>query len=181
MSQYLLSIDQSLRSTGICLFENQSLVDFKIISTEKFDGELFEHTLGNISDKIIKSVNDLSNINFVIEKQSLQSKSSLRDVLFSLHWIIRTDILRKFPNSNIGCVPVSAWRNWFTTKEDRKKAKDLHKKNHNKMVTVDKIKELYPRQYDLFNNYIKEHKFKKDSIYDLSDAFALGLYRLQLV
>lgn len=185
----LISIDLSLRSIGIvALKEDGELSDFKIIgsSTGVIKSNL---PIYNNENLLIYNANEISKFieykmtrnaidAVVIEGLAFNSLSSGKDILFGNFWHTRCHLKKKFPKMLIGIVPVKSWRNWATTKEERRIAIEKHgKKEHLKKMVVDKL----PKEIKLrFNKYIKKENLPAKAIYDLADAYFLGIYRLTL-
>lgn len=181
MNYYLVSVDQSIRSTGVSIFKNGRLVAWKIIKTEKDKNLYAENDIIYILNELFPySVfpSDVSGkIDLVIEGLSFAAKSSKYDLMVGVHWAIRTEFRRRYPGSLIGVVPVKSWRNWFTTIDERKAAKKIYKRAPLKMVVFEKLPEDVRYK---FNLYCENENFDETQLFDLSDSYALGLYRLSL-
>lgn len=182
MTKYLVSIDQSLRSSGVCIFKDDLLLDFKIIKSSKddhlYEEKIFMNIWNELDTFIYSKINkdpDYS-LNIVIEGLSLNSRSSSKDKIYGLHWFLRTLLYNKYI-CPIGVIPVKSWRNWYTTKETRKKAKETYSNNYLKWVVVDTIPKYVRKR---FSKYLENQKMKKESIFDLCDSYAIGLYRISL-
>jgi hypothetical protein len=85
----------------------------------------------------------------------------------------------KFPEMTIGAIPVNSWRATVLDKADRKYAKENYspKKDVLKIATVKKLPDDI---FDIFTNYVMMAGMHKKSIYDLADAYFLGVYRNSL-
>ena len=176
INEYLISVDPSMRSTGIHLFKNELPIFHKIITTdgiESFEGEkLITHVTGDII-QILQTLT-YKNVDMVIEGLSFMSASAHKDLIDGLHWGIRTAFYQTYPNGNIGVVPVTMWRNHFSTKDEQKQAKVKYKKDALKQLMVEKLPADRRENYE---KYIASNKIKKDSIFDLTDSYWIGKYR----
>ena len=181
IKKYLVSIDPSKRSTGLHIFNTDTLkpVLCAIIDTRKIEYD--EDIMIDIINHIFKYTNSIigkeKNIDFAIEGLSFNALSGERDFIDGLHWFIRVMIRMNFPKSNIGIIPVMSWRNKLSTKKERKEAKEKWKKNALKEMMVEKL------EFDMkekFLSIIKSNCYKKESIYDLSDSYWIGIYRMFL-
>lgn len=180
MDYYLVSVDQSIRSTGLTIFKNSRLVAWKIIKTEKNKNIYAEDDIIFIINEIFATgfpTNVNGKIDLVIEGLSFNAKSSKYDLMVGVHWAIRAEFRRRYPNGLIGVVPVKSWRNWFTTIEERKLAKKIYKRAPLKMVVFEKLPEDVRMK---FNLYCEEEKYDETQLFDLSDSYVLGKYRLNL-
>lgn len=184
-SDYLISIDQSLRSTGVCVFKLDKLFDFFVIKTKLSEDNVYiENDFIKIWVRIETYIMDNLCSNhllshdypdFVFEGLSLNSKSSMKDIISGLHWFLRTMVKYSFPNSLIGVIPPREWRNHYITKEEMKIAKQKYKKNTLKEVVKEKTDiEIRNR----FDEYIQQNKFNYETMFDLCDSYAMGKYRL---
>ena len=178
----LLSIDASLRSTGFVVFyDDGQMNDYGVINTsiKKFPVSVgYEPVINNIAKHVkwIISFHDIDTV--VIEGLSLGSKSKVRDAIDGLHWTLRCSIVKDWPDVLIGVVPVFSWRNWLLPKEIRNKKN----KKKNQWPTIKDLT-FYSLPIDIqeeFIAYVAEFNLKYDAIYDMADAYGLGLYRLSL-
>lgn len=173
-----LSIDMSLRSSGVVILDrNDNLCDYQIISTTSKEFPCDEDLINHLRDSIYHLILKHPSIDrFVIEGLSLNAKSGKMDVIAGAYWGIRSLIAERFSYILIGSVPVNAWRNWATTKEER----DFSKANcadWQKNVVFFKLP--YDIQ-DLFLKYTIENKLKPTAAFDLCDAYWLAKYRNNL-
>jgi hypothetical protein len=186
----IISIDLSLRSTGVCaLGPNGTLEDFTLITPE----ETHEDLLCGISDEILEFISACRHTTgfvptrgFVIEGLSFNSFSSSKDVIAGNFWNLRCDLFRFYPSVPIGIIPVTSWRSWLLTKEEQKEAK-LDKKDGLKKACVAKLPDgvrkqfegyLYTREFPESLRKNKDHQEK--ALYDLTDAYFIGKYRQTL-
>ena len=169
---YVVSVDQGLRSTGLTTFLNDELLTFKIIKTEKTKTSTYEEDIHNIWLQL-RTVLTFSKFDIVFEGLSLGSISSKKDVIYGLHWYLRTRTKQSFYNANINVIPVSEWRNSFTTKDERKSAKINYEKDHLKHVVVNKIDKNIILK---FEDYLEKNNLHKNCLFDLCDSYALGRY-----
>jgi len=176
--EFLLSVDPSLRSTGWCLFNQKTkeLKDFGVIKTDHLDNVYEEDRLYHIADYI--SSKGSHDTDLVIEGLSFMAKSAKRDLIDGMHWIIRTIYYVCYQETWIGVIPVTEWRNSITTKEDR----DYAKKNYDKKIYLKEVVvDMLPSDILVkFDTYIKENGYDYETLYDLTDAYFIGQYRLTL-
>jgi len=175
---YLLSIDPSLKSTGWVLFcnETKSMIDFGVIKTEPENYSYEEDRLIYISNTLMDTTNNILKIDMVIEGLAFGAKNAKKDEIDGLHWWLRI-CFRLYQPGLIGVIPVEEWRGNFSTKDEKKAAKARWKKDPLKKMMVEKLPKYIDKK---FRKYIKENKYSDESIYDLTDAYFLGLYRLSL-
>jgi len=185
-TEYLISLDASLRSTGWCVFNQYTneLEDFGIIKTKDVIDEIYQEDLllyiKEELEKIYCKYSDYGSydsLDIVIEGLSLGSKSTMKDLIDGMHWGIRTHFRQYLPNNLIGVIAPTEWRNNQSTKENRKVAKELFDKDPLKQMMVAKLPGSICND---FMKYIQECDYNKESLYDLTDAYFLGIYRLLL-
>ena len=114
----------------------------------------------------------------VLEGLSFGSKSGSSDLIAANSWIVTVDLRRKYPNIPIGRISVLEWRNSLTDKEERKLAKEKYGKKAVKQMVVDRLPLDVKKK---FEEYITDNKMGKEGVFDLSDAYFLGVYRLGLI
>lgn len=175
----LVSVDLSLRSSGVCILDSKgNLIDFKIVapSVKEFNNEellnyIAKDIIGFVSqyEKNLKAV--------VIEGLAYAGKSSCKDMISGNFWHLRCSLKERFGDIPCGVVSVSEWRGYVLNKEEQKEAKIRDKKTGLKNACVSKLP-LEVREE--FVRYIRDSKMKRESIYDLVDAYFLGIYRLTL-
>lgn len=186
----IISIDLSLRSTGICAFQEGELIDFTIIASatgnEKtkthlpvFNGE---DLLIYNADKINEFINHQDKYaldGIVIEGLSFGGLSGNKDILQGNFWYVRCELHRCcFGIIPIGIVPVTSWRSKTINKIERSEALEKYgKKTYLKKGVYDKLPEEIKMR---FQEYITKNKLKKDAVYDLADAYFLGIYRIKM-
>lgn len=173
----ILSMDMSLRSSGVCIIDKEdNLIHFELIKTEKEDFIFDEDLIIYLSDKIINLIHKYPIDQFVIEGLSFNSKSSRKDVIAGIYWTIRTLIRKTFPSIPIGSIPVRSWRSWVISTADLKDLKKVcpdNLKNGPLMKLPFAIREMF-LEYTIKNG----HHLK--SIFDLSDAYWIAVYRNSL-
>lgn len=189
----IISIDASLRSTGICAIdENKNLLNFGLIKSKPNEGKTKKEKANglpilNDEDLIIHNTSEV--IEFieqcaafeaidaiVIEGLSFNSLSGNRDLIDGNFWGIRVAIKKKYPTIPVEIVSVQSWRNAILNKADRKKAKELYGKLWQKKGVVDKLPENVKSK---FMDYLKFKSFENTGLYDLADSFMLGNYYLR--
>lgn len=179
-SNVLVSMDMSMRSTGlVALKPDDSLVEFDIIKSTKDDFPDTEQLIAYIVDKTMAFIEQFKTTKFVIEGLAFGAKSSSKDILAGIYWAVRTETWTKCPDILIGSIPVQSWRSKVLNKEDRKYAKENYspQKDALKIATV---KKLPPHIRNDFLDYIRFMTYNKESIYDLADAYFLGIHRNSL-
>ena len=116
---------------------------------------------------------------FVIEGLSFAASSGHKDILAGIYWGVRSAIRNEWPNILLGSIPVTAWRCKVLSKEEVKIAKATltPKAEAGKKATVAK---LPPDIHKQFIDYIEMMQYNKKAIYDLTDAYFLGVHRNSL-
>jgi hypothetical protein len=172
-------MDMSMRSSGlIAMTPRDEIIGLDIIKTSLDEYPDHEDTIIQVIDVTMDFIAEVSADAFVIEGLSHGAKSAHKDVIAGIFWGIRVAIWRKF-KIPIGVVPVTSWRSKVLNKEDRKYAKENYspKADAIKIATVNKL----PKDiHKYFINYIEGMHLPKKSVYDLADAYFLGIYRNSL-
>ena len=168
-----LGIDQSKRSTGLVLLDQDGeLRDFRLICPSMtLDGtELVQYQVKQYCKFLHNNSLDLNPPTVaLIEGLSFGSIGSAKDILAGLNWCFRFVSLEHY-KFFLGIVTVSQWRSKVLTKEEQKLAKASGKDGLKKFV-VDKLPDDVR---EVFVEYVKTKGFKKESLYDLADAFFLA-------
>ena len=173
-----LALDMSMRSSGLVVLDDKNnMVHFEIIKTTPSQFKFEEDMILYIIGKVIYNIDVHKVQNFVIEGLSIMGKSAKRDLIDGLHWSIRTSVREYFPDILIGCIPVTQWRNSFFTKEQFKDSKEKCGKNYLKDIVFNNLPEDVKRQFLL---YVEAEGMKIESVYDLADAYHIGIYRNNL-
>jgi len=178
----LVSLDISLRSTGICIFDNESknLIDFRIISNNKYNSEellaynireffdfLSKHEIGKNSDDII-----------VIEGLSFNGICQSKDLINGNFWLVRYFLFLYFKNCQVNIIPVAKWRSSVLTKSVLKEIKLENRNKIKKWQKIECVKLLPDDIKKIFSAYISGNKLSSQAIYDLTDSYFLGMYYL---
>lgn len=173
-----VGIDQSKRSTAaVCIDSAGELVDFIVISPPMYlDGvELLVYQWAKLDTFVYNYHKYLEGI--ALEGLSFNSVSSDKDLLSGLFWHLRTMLFVEYPSIPVGVCPVLAWRSKVLSKEERKALSLVKVKDGLKKAVVGKL----PFGVRVkFEEYIRERGLKKESIWDLADAFFIAQYRLGL-
>lgn len=174
----ILALDMSMRSTGICIIDsNNKLINFGVMKTNAQDFEYDENLILHICNRIVTIINYYPKIDtFVIEGLSLNSKSAKKDVIAGIYWGIRSIIKKYYPHILIGSIPVLSWRSWVVPAKEMKEVKKICRdplKNAPLMKLPQDV-------YDAFMIYIVEKKMNITSMFDLTDAYWLAIYRNSL-
>lgn len=120
----------------------------------------------------------------VLEGLSFAGKGAAKDKQYGIFWCMLTALLDKVPGIIRGKVPVTSWRAKVLTKEEQKAAKT--KTDGLKKACVDKlpqdVREKFEAYVKLSESWLREVKGSKwkDCVYDLTDAYWMGKYRLTL-
>lgn len=172
-----LGIDQSKRSTGMVILDNDgSLKDFRLICPSMtLDGvELGDYQIDQYNDFLCKNkINNNKPKVALIEGLSFGSIGGAKDILAGLNWAFRLHSIRYF-KFYLGIVPVSQWRSKVLSKEEQREAKSLGKDGQKKAV----VAKLPDDIRVAFTEYVKSKGFKKESLYDLADAWGIANYAL---
>ena len=148
-----VGIDQSFTSTGICFIDNNQLVFYKIISSDKED-ESYDRAI-QIADEIVFTIKDMNkDINIInIEGLSYGSKGDATRNLAGLQFLIIDRIKKQNWNYNV-IAPQTLKK--FVLKGNSSK---------------EELFECLPDNvYEEFDKYNKSEKF------DLMDAYFLAIY-----
>ena len=175
----IVSLDISMRSTGVVvLSDNGKMVDFSIVSSKTItDEELMEHNITAILKFLEPYKEKIGSI--VIEGLAFMGTCRRKDLLYGNYWVIRYFLWQVFGDSvGYDHYTVSQWRKSVISKERAKEIKDAgnaKKKGWQKIECVSHLPEDVKMAFEL---YVKENKIKKDSIYDLTDAYFMGKFKL---
>jgi hypothetical protein len=176
----LIAMDMSMRSSGLIALEpDNEIIDLSVIVTTKKDFPDQEDLIIHITDTVINFIEKHSANSFVIEGMAFAGLSGFKDVIAGIYWGVRVAIWRTFPQMLVGSVPVTSWRAPVLNKEERKYAKENFSPQAEaiKIATVNKL----PTEiYDRFHDYLGENKMSIKKMYDLADAYFLGVYRNSL-
>lgn len=177
MSKFYLGIDQSKRSTGcVLLNEEGGFVDCLLIFEPKIDNEeLIIHQwscLDSWLEEMLKSRGRIAGA--LIEGLSFGSVGSGKDFLAGLQWYFRAQFRDDY-GIFLGTVPVTMWRSKVLTKEEQREAKAQGKNGLKEAVFAKLPLNIQGRFKEVAKKY-----GKKDSIYDLSDAYFISLHRFNL-
>lgn len=175
---YTVSLDISMRCSGIVILnEDGDLVDYTLVTSKKItDEELLDYNVNVILEFLKPYKGKISN--FVIEGLAFMGKCKRKDLIDGNYWLIRYFLYKEFGDTvEYDIYTVAQWRKSVISKERAKEIKDAgeDKKGWQKIECVDKLPEDIR---ETFGKYVKENKHKKDAIYDLTDAFFLGKFKL---
>jgi hypothetical protein len=175
-----VAMDMSMRSSGlVCLKQKDNeLVDFKVLKTSREEyGDYHERLITDISNDVVEFIEKNNADIFVIEYLALSRKSAVADVIAGLHWGVRTRVNEEVPHALIGTITVTEWRAHTIPIEDRRAAKEKYPRDPLKHVVVN---HLPYHIADTFEKYVADNKWPKNTIFDLADAYFLGVYRNSL-
>lgn len=176
MSKYYLGIDQSKRSTGCVLLDSRGeLHSYLLVGEAKLDNEeLIIHQFASVAGWLGDILDEYDELSALIEGLAFGSVGSGKDFLAGLQWYFRARFFTLY--GFLGTVPVSMWRSKVLTKEEQREAK-LEGKNGLKLATVRKL----PMGVLVkFEEYVAKNKFKKDSLFDLNDAYHIAKHCFNL-
>jgi len=182
-SYTLVSMDMSMRSSGlVALSSAGNLENQAVIKTSKDDFPDTEDLIIHITDTVMDFINSSiygRPIKFVIEGLAFAGKSGHKDIIAGIYWGIRSRIHREFPSMLIGSIPVTTWRKMVLTSSEQKEAKATltPKTEAIKKATVAKLPDSIKQ---IFLDYIDSNGYDKKSMYDLTDAYFMGKYRIGL-
>lgn len=170
--EFYLGIDQSKRSTGLVLVDQDgALIDYKLLGSTKLDNEelilwQWEELVHFLSDNL-NSPFDLKGS--LIEGLSFGSVGSGKDFLAGLQWYFRCQ-MRDGYDKYLGTCPVSLWRSQVLTKEEQREAKALGKDG----LKIACFEKLPWEVQEAFKEYVRKLGAKKTAIYDLTDAYLIS-------
>lgn len=181
-----LGIDQSKRSTAAVLLNpDGSLRDFTLICLADEDEKLILSQWFVFDNWMDSALGERERVaGALIEGLSFGSVGSGKDFLAGLQWFFRAQF-RDCYGLFLGTVPVSMWRSKVLTKEEQREAKAAGKDGLKKAC----VAKLPAPVFERFDKYLKENEISlravkkslwKDCIYDLTDAYWIGQYRLSL-
>lgn len=172
-----LGVDQSKRSTGIVLLDNDGdLKDFRLICPSMtLDGvELMQYQVKKYRDFLHKNSLDLNPPKVaLIEGLSFSAIGGAKDILAGLNWGFRYETSEHY-GFYLGVVPVNQWRSKVLSKEEQREARKT--KDGLKKAVVDKLPLEVGNE---FQDYVKLKHFKKESLYDLADAFWISRFGME--
>lgn len=173
-----VGVDQSKRSTAVVAISDKGyLIDFMLIcpAIELDNEELLIYHYDELFFFLDKYDNKEKVL--AIEGLSYGSVSSSKDLLAGLFWYIRTRLKVMYPDMLVGVIPCASWRAKVLSKEERQEISKLKVKDGLKKATVSKL----PFSVRVrFEDYIRQNSFKKESVYDLCDAYWIAQYRRNL-
>lgn len=166
---YYLGIDQSKRSTGLVIVDQDgALIDYKLICEAKLDQEeLMVAQWMELCTFIDDNINDISELGgALIEGLSFGSVGSGKDFLAGLQWYMRVSFKLVYSRF-LGTIPVSGWRSKVLTVEEQREAKKLGKDG----LKIACFEKLPWEVQEAFEEYTRKIGAKKTAIYDLCDAY----------
>lgn len=173
----IASIDLSLRSTGVCVTDyTGELIEFRLFtpSAKEWNDEAL---LMHIAECITSFLSKFDITAIAIEGLSFNSFSSEKDKINGNFWHLRCALKETFPEALIGIIPVNSWRNHLLSKVEQKAAKDSGGKDAIKKACVVRL----PRSVEeRFSSYLSRNKLPSKCMFDLTDAFFIGQFRLFL-
>jgi hypothetical protein len=173
-------MDMAMRSSGImALTSENNVIGFEVIKTRLEDFPDHEDMIIHVVRETIRFITEFEGDFFVIEGLAHGAKNASFDVIAGLFWSIRCAIWKHFIELPIGIVPVTSWRSKVLNKEDRAYAKENYSPKAD-VMKIATVKKLPLELYEWFTAYVECSGFNKKSIYDLADAYFLGVYRNSL-
>lgn len=177
-SHMIVSLDISMRSTGIVILEETGRLESCCIVANKdiLDEELLERNVEDVLEFLLPYKEQINHI--VIEGLAFGAKCKRADMLFANYWFIRCFLRREFGDDvTYDIYPVTAWRKTFISKERAREVK-LKKENKKGWQKGECVSLLSGDVRERFEKYIKENKVKKDGIYDLTDSFLMAKHHI---
>ena len=171
---YYVGIDQSKRSTGVAIIdENEQIKGFTIIANVVDDGvPLIRHQWDSLLTLMQLTIHDFGQLRGgLIEGLSFGSVGSGKDFLAGLQWIFRYNFEDVF-GLHLGTVPVSMWRSQVLTKAEQREAK-AEGKDGLKRAVYNKLPEQ-ARQF--VDGFVAQEGLKKTAIYDGADAYFIAVH-----
>lgn len=195
------AIDLSLRSTGISVFRSNEIIDFTICSNHILkDEELIIHNCNYIVDYIRNQC--LKPIIICIEGLSFGSLSGSKDMIAGQFWVLRCELKKAFPDTEINIISVKSWRCPLFNKEENKLLSDAKKTLKEEKQSLKGLKGIERKEVSSTNNilelnasikektweklepiyqhkiiqFLKENEIDLDSRYDICDSIFLGRY-----
>jgi len=173
----ILALDMSLRSSGYVVLDyDNNIVDFGIIETTAKEFPDHEDLIIYLRNRISGIIFQYGIDQFVIEGLSFNSKSSTKDVISGAYWAIRTLVKEYHANVLIGSIPVMTWRSKTINKDEKEFAKKFCRDNLKNAV----FKKLPDEIQKMFLLYVENKGLKITAVFDLADAYFLGVYRNSL-
>lgn len=155
----VLGIDQSLRSTGLCIADGKS-IEFEVISSKANKEDVFEKfkTSKHIADRIIKicETHQIEKIHIEGLAFGGNANNSNRD-LAGLQYVIVTRILDRYPDMPIKIITPTSLKKFATGKGNSKK---------------DLVFEALPE--DIMERLLEYPKTR--GRFDLADAYWLAVF-----
>jgi len=125
MSDVIVAIDLSLRSTGLVALQDNRILEYDVITSDAKKLNKEELLIFN-SLKIMDFIDKYQPDKIGLEGLSFGSISSSKDILAGNFWKLRTDIFKAgYP---IDIIAVLTWRSSLFNKEERKLLKENSKK-----------------------------------------------------
>lgn len=173
----ILGIDLSMRSSGLVVLEpDASLHAFSLLKTDKDTWEDDRDLLLYVEARVLWLLQHCPGVTHIfLEGLSFAGKSAKRDVIDGLHWHLRAELRRHYPDVALTPVPVTTWRSRVLDKQQQRDAKAAHKTRGLKEACV---RELPAEVQRTFKAHVKTQKFPPTSVYDLTDAYWIARYGL---
>jgi hypothetical protein len=198
------SVDLSMRSSGCSYFYNGELLDFTLVSNSELkDEQLLISNVSNLINWIEKVQGCTAQPDRIrIEGLSFGSQSGSKDVIAGQFWMLRCELVKKWPCTKIEIVPVTSWRSPLFNKAERKELTDAKKlytaskkslkglKGLDRKAVMCRNKELElacsikeatwnkldPKTQKDVLDYITKNNFEFDARYDICDSIWLGKF-----
>lgn len=171
---FYCGIDLSMRSTGVVILDDGGhLIDYTLVSYPDDDESLLLKNTARIITFIQKYENNLNGI--ALEGLAFLAKSAQKDIIAGNFWYLRCNLLLTFPELHVKIVPVTTWRKYIIDKE---RAKELRKTKEKDWAKKECVSKLPNDIRIIFEKYLKDNKFKKESLYDLTDSYFIAKWCL---
>ena len=168
-----IGIDQSMRSSAISVLKNNDLIELFIFQPIEKDYYKLLTESSEYYYNLFEKLNKKYEIEIVnIEDLSLNSKSAVKDVIFTNHWLLRLALWKL--NINHKVISPAQWRKINEIIPKDKKQKDwkiLLGKDYLKILAIQKADK---KTIDKVMKFCKDNKLKKKSEHDLIESYWIG-------
>ena len=168
-----IGIDQSMRSSAISVLNNDELIELFIYQpVEKNYYKLLNDSYNFYFNLFTKLKNKYIIEIVNIEDLSLNSKSAVKDVIFTNHWLLRLVLWNL--NINHKVISPAQWRkiNEIIPKDKKQKEWKIEiGKNYLKELALRKADK---KTIDKIMKFCKDNKLKKKSEHDLIESYWIG-------
>ena len=168
-----IGIDQSMRSSAISVLNNDELIELFIYQpTEKNYYNLLKGS-SEYYYNLFEKLNEKYEIEIVnIEDLSLNSKSAVKDVIFTNHWLLRLILWNLDINHKV--ISPAQWRKINEIIPKDKKQKEWKIELGKDYLKILALKKADKKTIDKVMKFCKDNKLKKKSEHDLIESYWIG-------